>query len=162
MTRTRLGATSVTDPNGRLAGYFTDGDFRRLAPQDPLILQKKMKNVMTLRPHVVTVSAFDGTARVEIDLPHARSAVEPGALVEHTAVEDEALSERVGIVRPAADDLDAVRRNVGLRKGNGRRRSTARRGEREEPDERGGENGAGQRPRTVRTAKRAVARPWRT
>ena len=62
MTRTRLGATSVTDPNGRLAGYFTDGDFRRLAPQDPLILQKKMMNVMTLRPHVVRADTRMGEA----------------------------------------------------------------------------------------------------
>ena len=34
-------------------GYFTDGDFRRLAPQEPLILQQKVKTVMTLHPHVV-------------------------------------------------------------------------------------------------------------
>src|SRR5207302_5618718 len=32
MTRTRRGATSVIDHSGRLTGYFTDGDFRRLAP----------------------------------------------------------------------------------------------------------------------------------
>jgi len=62
MTRTRLGVSSVTDPNGRLEGYFTAGDFRRLAPQDPLILQKKMKNVMTLRPHVVTADTRIGEA----------------------------------------------------------------------------------------------------
>jgi arabinose-5-phosphate isomerase len=53
MTRTRLGATSVTDGRGRLVGYFTDGDFRRMAPQEPLILQKAVKSVMTARPHVV-------------------------------------------------------------------------------------------------------------
>ena len=34
-------------------GYFTDGDFRRLAPDEPLILQKKVKSVMTRGPHVV-------------------------------------------------------------------------------------------------------------
>jgi arabinose-5-phosphate isomerase len=53
MTRTRLGATSIIDRSGRLSGYFTDGDFRRLAPEQPLILQKKVKSVMTVRPHVV-------------------------------------------------------------------------------------------------------------
>jgi arabinose-5-phosphate isomerase len=53
MTRTRAGATSVIDRSGRLTGYFTDGDFRRLAPEQPLILQKKVKSVMTVRPHVV-------------------------------------------------------------------------------------------------------------
>lgn len=62
MTRTHLGATSVTDRHGRLVGYFTDGDFRRLAPQEPLILQKKVKNVMTVRPHVVMSETRIGDA----------------------------------------------------------------------------------------------------
>ena len=62
MTRTRLGAASVVDRGGRLVGYFTDGDFRRLAPQDPLILQHKVKTVMTARPHVVTAGTRIGEA----------------------------------------------------------------------------------------------------
>jgi arabinose-5-phosphate isomerase len=62
MTRTRLGATSVTDAHGRLSGYFTDGDFRRLAPSQPLILQKKVRSVMTVRPHVVTPETRIGDA----------------------------------------------------------------------------------------------------
>jgi len=62
MTRTRLGATSVTGSDGRLVGYFTDGDFRRLAPQEPLILQKKVKSVMTVRPHVVLAETRIGDA----------------------------------------------------------------------------------------------------
>ena len=74
-------------------------------------------------------------------------------------MEDEALRECVGIVRSTADDLDAVRRDVRLGESSGRRRSLA---ERDQRNERGGEGAAGQRPRTVRTAKRAVARPWRT
>jgi arabinose-5-phosphate isomerase len=62
MTRTRLGAASVVDTGGHLVGYFTDGDFRRLAPQDPLILQKKVKQVMTVRPHVVASDTRIGEA----------------------------------------------------------------------------------------------------
>jgi len=44
--------------------------------------------------------------------------VEPGALVERAVVEDEALRERVGVVWPTADDLDAVRRDIGFGEGN--------------------------------------------
>jgi arabinose-5-phosphate isomerase len=62
MTRTRLGATSVVDRTGRLTGYFTDGDFRRLAPQDALILQKNVRHVMTVRPHVVNAETRIGEA----------------------------------------------------------------------------------------------------
>jgi len=62
MTRTRLGATSVIDESGKLTGYFTDGDFRRLAPDEPLILQKKIKKVMTPHPHVVTPETRIGDA----------------------------------------------------------------------------------------------------
>ncbi len=62
MTRTRLGAASVVDKSGRLVGYFTDGDFRRLAPKEPLLLQKLLKSVMTPRPHVVTTTTRIGEA----------------------------------------------------------------------------------------------------
>lgn len=62
MTRTRLGATSVVDAKGRLTGYFTDGDFRRLAPSEPMILQKSVKSVMTPEPHVVSPETRIGEA----------------------------------------------------------------------------------------------------
>ena len=62
MTRTRLGAASVVDSRGRLVGYFTDGDFRRLAPLDPMILEKKVKQVMTVHPHVVASDTRIGEA----------------------------------------------------------------------------------------------------
>jgi len=74
-------------------------------------------------------------------------------------VEDKALRERLGVVRPVADDLDAVRRDLGLSDGGCRGRAAA---ERESGDERDGESGARQRPSTVRTAKRAAARLWGT
>jgi arabinose-5-phosphate isomerase len=62
MTRTRLGATSVVDSRGRMAGYFTDGDFRRLAPTDPLLLDKRVREVMTSNPHKVSPDTRIGEA----------------------------------------------------------------------------------------------------
>jgi arabinose-5-phosphate isomerase len=62
MTRTRLGAASVVDRAGRLVGYFTDGDFRRLAPKEPLILEQPVQAVMTRRPHVVQSDTRIGEA----------------------------------------------------------------------------------------------------
>ncbi len=53
MTRTRAGATSVVNGAGKLVGYFTDGDFRRMAPNDPKILQKMVRDIMTRHPHVI-------------------------------------------------------------------------------------------------------------
>ena len=62
MTRTRMGAASVVDRRGSLVGYFTDGDFRRLAPQDGRILAKPMRDVMTRRPHVLAMHTRVGDA----------------------------------------------------------------------------------------------------
>lgn len=62
MTRTRMGATSVVNASGHLVGYFTDGDFRRLAPGDTQLLQRTMKSVMTRRPHMLTPNTRMGEA----------------------------------------------------------------------------------------------------
>lgn len=62
MTRTRLGATSVVNEGGKIVGYFTDGDFRRLAPDDPMILNKPVRDVMTADPHVITADTRIGEA----------------------------------------------------------------------------------------------------
>ena len=53
MTRTRMGAASVVNGAGKLIGYFTDGDFRRLAPNDSTILSRVIRDVMTRKPHVL-------------------------------------------------------------------------------------------------------------
>lgn len=50
MTRTRLGAASVVDAKGRLAGVFTDGDLRRRLQKDPGVLSRRLEDVMTRRP----------------------------------------------------------------------------------------------------------------
>ncbi|MFH1369632.1 MAG: KpsF/GutQ family sugar-phosphate isomerase [Elusimicrobiota bacterium] len=50
MTRTRLGATSVTNKAGRFVGFFTDGDLRRKLQTDKKLLQRKISSVMTRSP----------------------------------------------------------------------------------------------------------------
>jgi arabinose-5-phosphate isomerase len=62
MTKTRTGAASVVDGRGKLSGYFTDGDFRRLAPRDSKILDRKVREVMTRKPHVIHVNTRLGDA----------------------------------------------------------------------------------------------------
>jgi arabinose-5-phosphate isomerase len=62
MTAKRFGATSVVGRKGRLVGYFTDGDFRRLAPKDPNILDRPIRDIMTPNPHVITADMSAGDA----------------------------------------------------------------------------------------------------
>jgi arabinose-5-phosphate isomerase len=54
MTRTRLGATSITNAKGRFAGFFTDGDLRRQLQKDPSLLSKRIKEVMTMSPLTIS------------------------------------------------------------------------------------------------------------
>ncbi|MFA5161030.1 MAG: KpsF/GutQ family sugar-phosphate isomerase [Elusimicrobiales bacterium] len=54
MTETRLGAVSVVDSKGRLAGFFTDGDLRRGLQKDTALLSRKLADVMTRKPAFVT------------------------------------------------------------------------------------------------------------
>lgn len=54
MTSTRLGAVSVVDKEGRLIGFFTDGDLRRRLQKDRDLLEKKISSVMTKKPTTIT------------------------------------------------------------------------------------------------------------
>lgn len=61
MTRTpgRPGATSIVDPQGRLLGFFTDGDLRRLIErglENPR--QRTIDEVMTKRPRSIGTETF--------------------------------------------------------------------------------------------------------
>ena len=58
MTKARAGMISVVDKNGRLAGVFTDGDFRRHIAQDATGLQTKLAQVMTPRPITIRSEAL--------------------------------------------------------------------------------------------------------
>ncbi len=50
MTKAKSGTISVTDKKGRLAGVFTDGDFRRQISQNNAVLDAPMSAVMTRNP----------------------------------------------------------------------------------------------------------------
>ena len=57
MSRARSGAAVVVDENRKLAGIFTDGDFRRRAAGDDDVLKRKMSEVMTADPAVINIDA---------------------------------------------------------------------------------------------------------
>jgi arabinose-5-phosphate isomerase len=50
MTQAKSGSLSVVDGRGKLAGVFTDGDFRRHVAEDPDLLTRPLKGVMTRSP----------------------------------------------------------------------------------------------------------------
>jgi arabinose-5-phosphate isomerase len=50
MTQARSGSLSVVDRRGKLAGVFTDGDFRRQMAADGDLLSRPLKSVMTRHP----------------------------------------------------------------------------------------------------------------
>lgn len=54
----RPGAMLVVDPEGRLAGIFTDGDLRRLVLRDPRELDAPIERVMTREPRTLSASAL--------------------------------------------------------------------------------------------------------
>src|SRR3989442_7818746 len=47
MTKAKSGTISVVDSKGRVAGVFTDGDFRRHIARDTAAVQAQVKNLMT-------------------------------------------------------------------------------------------------------------------
>ncbi len=50
MTRAKSGSVAVVDSRNRLVGVFTDGDLRRRMPEDPDILGRRLRTVMTSAP----------------------------------------------------------------------------------------------------------------
>ena len=58
MSPARSGAAVVADADGKLLGIFTDGDFRRSAARDDLVLTRKMSEVMTPSPISVNAEAM--------------------------------------------------------------------------------------------------------
>jgi arabinose-5-phosphate isomerase len=58
MTRARSGSLSVVDGRGKLAGVFTDGDFRRHMADDENLLSQPLKSVMTRNPICISESAL--------------------------------------------------------------------------------------------------------
>ena len=67
MTQTgAAGATSIVDENGKLIGYFTDGDLRRELQKGADVLNKKITEVMTKNPHHISedLPAVDAAKRI--------------------------------------------------------------------------------------------------
>jgi arabinose-5-phosphate isomerase len=58
MTRAKSGSLSVVDARGKLAGVFTDGDFRRHMAGDENLLSAPLKRVMTPRPVCISENAL--------------------------------------------------------------------------------------------------------
>lgn len=59
MTQARCGTIALTEPDtGRLAGVFTDGDFRRCSLSDEYVLQRRAENCMTPAPKTVQQNAL--------------------------------------------------------------------------------------------------------
>ena len=62
MTRAKSGSVSVVDAKGRLAGVFTDGDFRRHMAADDDVLAQPLARVMTRNPICIRVDALAAEA----------------------------------------------------------------------------------------------------
>jgi len=58
MTRARSGSLAVVNARGKLAGVFTDGDFRRRMAEDPSLLTRPLKTVMTRSPICIRQDAL--------------------------------------------------------------------------------------------------------
>jgi len=50
MTRARSGSLAIVNASGKLAGVFTDGDFRRHMAGDDHLLVQPLKKIMTRKP----------------------------------------------------------------------------------------------------------------
>jgi arabinose-5-phosphate isomerase len=58
MTRAKAGSVSAVNRRGRLAGIFTDGDFRRHMAEDDQVLNRRLSSVMTRHPVVIRESVL--------------------------------------------------------------------------------------------------------
>jgi len=58
MTRAKSGSLSVVNARGKLAGAFTDGDFRRQIATDDNLLARALKEVMTRHPICIRDTAL--------------------------------------------------------------------------------------------------------
>jgi arabinose-5-phosphate isomerase len=58
MTKAKSGTISVVNKLGKVAGVFTDGDFRRHIARDPEVLQVPIRTVMTPNPITIRQDAL--------------------------------------------------------------------------------------------------------
>ena len=62
ITSSHAGAASIVDRKKKLVGIFTDGDLRRYLGEDPRILERKIKDVMTRNPEVINEDSLASDA----------------------------------------------------------------------------------------------------
>ena len=95
MTQTRgAGATSVVDNKGKLAGYFTDGDLRRLLQQQGAqVLEKPICEVMTKKPY---------------HLLDTMPAIEAAKMIHATRVDNLPVLNKSGKVVGIIDEKDLI------------------------------------------------------
>jgi arabinose-5-phosphate isomerase len=58
MTRAKSGSLAVVNARGKLAGVFTDGDFRRHMAMNENLLSQPLKKMMTRKPISIYVNAL--------------------------------------------------------------------------------------------------------
>ncbi len=95
MTKTgAVGATSVVDKNGKLLGYFTDGDLRRILQKDGTnVLSKKITEVMTKNPY---------------HLLDTLPAIEAAKMIHRTHVDNLPVLDKTGKVVGIIDEKDLI------------------------------------------------------
>ncbi|MBO4675626.1 MAG: KpsF/GutQ family sugar-phosphate isomerase [Elusimicrobiaceae bacterium] len=95
MTKTgAVGATSVVDKRGKLLGYFTDGDLRRILQKDGTnVLSKKITEVMTKNPY---------------HLLDTLPAIEAAKMIHRTHVDNLPVLDKTGKVVGIIDEKDLI------------------------------------------------------
>ena len=87
------GATSIVDKNGKLKGYFTDGDLRRALQKGTDILNRNITEVMTKTPRFLTEDA---------------PAVEAAKMIHSTGVDNLPVLNKHGKVVGIVDEKDLI------------------------------------------------------
>lgn len=88
VTKARAGSATVVNRRGRLIGIFTDGDLRRHLEIDPNLINRKVRDVMTKHPTVITreklaAEAFDILRSKHIDeIPVIDAKARPVGLID--------------------------------------------------------------------------------
>lgn len=88
ITKARAGSASVVNSKGKLVGIFTDGDLRRHIKDEPNLINKKVKDVMTKNPVTIrkerlAAEAFDILRSRKIDeIPVVDANKRPMGLVD--------------------------------------------------------------------------------
>ncbi|MDR2399854.1 MAG: KpsF/GutQ family sugar-phosphate isomerase [Endomicrobium sp.] len=88
MTGTRIGAVSIVNDDGKIIGFFTDGDLRRHLHNDGNFLKKNISFVMTKSPKVITseilaIEAAEILKKYNIDnIPVVNESKEPVGILD--------------------------------------------------------------------------------